>query len=32
MKLSLQIIRFDWPGSPKNIGAKLAEIDFLWLK
>lgn len=26
MKLGLQIIRFDWPGSPANIGAKLAEI------
>ena len=26
MKLGLQIVRFDWPGSPANIGAKLAEI------
>jgi F420-dependent oxidoreductase-like protein len=26
MKLGLQVIRFDWPGSPANIGPKLAEI------
>jgi F420-dependent oxidoreductase-like protein len=26
MKLGLQIIKFDWPGSPVNIGMKLAEI------
>jgi F420-dependent oxidoreductase-like protein len=26
MKLGLQIVRFNWPGSPANIGAKLAEI------
>lgn len=26
MKLGLQIVRFDWPGSPENIGTKLAEI------
>jgi len=26
MKLGLQVVRFDWPGSPQNTGAKLAEI------
>jgi len=26
MKIGLQIPRFHWPGSPKNIGSKLAEI------
>jgi F420-dependent oxidoreductase-like protein len=26
MKLGLQIVRFDWPGSPANIGVKLGEI------
>jgi F420-dependent oxidoreductase-like protein len=26
MKLGLQIPRFNWPGMPKNAGAKLAEI------
>lgn len=26
MKIGLQIVRFDWPGSPKNTGPKLAEI------
>jgi hypothetical protein len=26
MKIGLQIIRFNWPGSPDNIGKKLAEI------
>jgi F420-dependent oxidoreductase-like protein len=26
MKIGLQIPRFDWPGNPHNIGAKLAEI------
>ena len=26
MKLGLQIVRFDWPGSPTNIGSKLGEI------
>jgi F420-dependent oxidoreductase-like protein len=26
MKLGLQIVRYDWPGSPANIGSKLAEI------
>jgi F420-dependent oxidoreductase-like protein len=26
MKLGLQIVRFNWPGSPANIGAKLADI------
>ena len=26
MKIGLQIVRFNWPGSPANIGAKLAEI------
>ncbi len=26
MKLGLQIISFDWPGSPENTGTKLAEI------
>lgn len=40
MKLGLQVVRFDWPGSPENIGPKLAEIgqaadaagfDSLWV-
>lgn len=40
MKLGLQVVRFDWPGSPENTGAKLAEIgqaaeaagfDSLWV-
>ena len=40
MKLGLQISRFDWPGSPANIGPKLADIgraadeagfDSLWV-
>lgn len=40
MKIGLQIMRFDWPGSPANIGPKLAEIartadevgfDSLWV-
>jgi F420-dependent oxidoreductase-like protein len=40
MKLGLQIVRFDWPGSPENIGAVLREIgktadsagfDSLWV-
>jgi F420-dependent oxidoreductase-like protein len=40
MKIGLQIVRFDWPGSPQNTGATLAEIagtadavgfDSLWL-
>ena len=40
MKLGLQVVRFDWPGSPPNTGAKLAEIaraaeaasfDSLWV-
>ena len=40
MKIGLQIIRFDWPGSPENTGSKLAEIartadevgfDSIWL-
>ena len=26
MKIGLQIIRFDWEGSPKNIGAQLGKI------
>lgn len=26
MKLGLQIIQFDWPGSPANVGSKLAEM------
>lgn len=26
MKIGLQVTRFDWPGSPQNIGPKLAEI------
>ena len=26
MKIGLQIPRFDWPGCPRNIGAKLVEI------
>ena len=26
MKIGLQIYHFDWPGSPRNIGKKLAEI------
>lgn len=26
MKIGLQIPRFDWPGSPQNIGTKLVEI------
>jgi len=26
MKLGLQIVRFDWPGSPTNIGSKLGDI------
>jgi F420-dependent oxidoreductase-like protein len=26
MKIGLQIPRFDWPGSPRNIGTKLVEI------
>jgi F420-dependent oxidoreductase-like protein len=26
MKIGLQIPRFDWPGSPGNLGAKLADI------
>jgi F420-dependent oxidoreductase-like protein len=26
MKIGLQIVRFNWPGSPDNIGAKLAVI------
>jgi F420-dependent oxidoreductase-like protein len=40
MKIGLQIIRFNWPGSPANIGPRLAEIagaadeagfDSLWV-
>lgn len=40
MKIGLQVMRFDWPGSPVNIGPKLAEIgktadsagfDSLWM-
>ncbi len=26
MKLGLQVARFDWPGSPANIGPKIAQI------
>jgi F420-dependent oxidoreductase-like protein len=26
MKIGLHVVRFDWPGSPDNIGVKLAEI------
>ena len=26
MKIGLQVYHFDWPGSPRNIGAKLVEI------
>jgi F420-dependent oxidoreductase-like protein len=26
MKIGLQIVRFDWPGSPENTGSTLAEI------
>lgn len=26
MKIGLQVVQFDWPGSPENIGEKLAEI------
>ena len=26
MRLGLQVVRFDWPGSPENTGPKLAEI------
>ncbi len=26
MKIGLQIVAFNWPGSPANLGAKLAEI------
>jgi F420-dependent oxidoreductase-like protein len=26
MKIGLQILKFDWPGSPENTGEKLAEI------
>lgn len=26
MKIGLQVPRFDWPGSPRNIGSKLVEI------
>ena len=26
MKIGLQVIGFDWPGSPENIGGKLGEI------
>ncbi|MGD2156884.1 MAG: LLM class F420-dependent oxidoreductase [Anaerolineales bacterium] len=40
MKIGLQIVRFNWPGYPQNIGEKLAEIartadnvgfDSLWV-
>ncbi len=40
MKIGLQIVRFNWPGSPDNIGKRLAEIgktadevgfDSIWL-
>ena len=40
MKLGLQVVRFDWPGSPNNIGPTLAAIgqaadaagfDSLWV-
>jgi F420-dependent oxidoreductase-like protein len=27
MKIGLQIVQFNWPGSPENIGKKLAEIS-----
>lgn len=26
MKIGLQVVRFDWPGSPANVGATLADI------
>jgi F420-dependent oxidoreductase-like protein len=26
MRLGLQVFKFDWPGSPENIGSRLAEI------
>src|SRR5919197_5080502 len=26
MEIGLHIIRFDWPGSPDNVGSRLAEI------
>jgi F420-dependent oxidoreductase-like protein len=26
MRIGLQVIRFDWPGSPANLGQRLAEI------
>ena len=26
MKFGLQVAQFNWPGSPKNTGAKLVEI------
>jgi len=26
MKIGLQVPRFHWPGSPENIGEKIAEI------
>src|SRR3989304_8530993 len=26
MKIGLQVPRFDWPGSPQNLGAKFADI------
>ena len=26
MKIGLQVVQFDWPGSPANIGPRLAEI------
>src|SRR5438093_4905566 len=40
MKIGLQVASFNWPGSPQNIGSKLAEIahtadecgfDSLWV-
>ena len=40
MKIGLQVMRFNWPGSPANTGQKLAEIartadavgfDSLWV-
>lgn len=40
MKLGLQIVQFDWPGSPENSGTALREIgktadsagfDSLWV-
>jgi F420-dependent oxidoreductase-like protein len=40
VKIGLQVVRFDWPGSPDNIGPRLAEIaqaadgagfDSLWV-